>query len=119
MSKQTVILSGFIDKVPFILRGLNVLATANFEQVLALAKLNEISKLAILICAYNYSKSTTNNCSGKKAAEEIHLIDPSIPILIWQGIESTDTDIYGANETYYNGNASEFLVEMRKFFNGQ
>ena len=116
MAKQLVILSGLTNKVPYILRDKDITVTENFEQVLAMTKLGEISKLAILICAFNYSRSKTNTCSGKKAAEEIHRVDPDIPILIWQGKESTDINDCGNNETYFDGAATDFLPELKIFF---
>ena len=117
VAKKNVILSSFIDKMPQISEGLeNLESTCNFQQVAAMARLGEISKLVILVCAYNYSKSPENTCSGQKAAEEIHKINPSIPILVWKGHEHTDGPaIDKENETYLECDASELIPMLRDY----
>lgn len=96
--KQNVFLSGIIEtiskdyirmmesEVP------NLLVTNNFEQVKAMAKLGELGRLCIYHEAYNYSSSEMNMMRGQRAAEEIHKIDPSIEILVWDGREYKKED---------------------------
>jgi len=58
----------------------------NFEQVIAMAKLKELDKLCIFMDVWNCS-GPFNQLRGQAAARKIHEIDPSIPIIIWDGRE--------------------------------
>ena len=81
----------------------DVYITGNFEEVYALAKCKEIDKLAVVFGGYNYSKASSNYISGQNAAEEIHAVDPSIPILIWNGrdyLGGWEIDIKNDQELY-------------------
>jgi len=59
----------------------------NFEQIIAYAKLGKLTKLCIYMDVWNCYGRTHNGMRGQGAAEKIHEIDPSIPILIWDGRE--------------------------------
>jgi hypothetical protein len=63
----------------------DVKISSNFEDVLSYAKSNELSSIVIVSSAFNYSGSKYNVIRGQQAAEIIHLINPNIPILIWDG----------------------------------
>jgi len=59
----------------------------NFEQVIGFAKSKELTKLCIFIDVWNCYGKNFNCMRGQGAAEKIHEIDKTIPILIWDGRE--------------------------------
>lgn len=71
-----------------------ILVENNFQQVLAMTYHKELKKLCIFMDAWNCSENY-NGIRGQTAAENIHKINPSIPVLIWDGREylSDDNDI--------------------------
>ena len=66
-------LCGMVQK-----RNPSIMATANFEQVLAMVKDDEVDK----ICIY----MGTSTIEGDDIAKAIHAINKDIPILIWNSI---------------------------------
>lgn len=64
----------------------------NFEQIIGLAKSGQLKKLCIYMDVWNVSGRSFNGMRGQGAAEKIHEIDPSIPILIWDGREYIPED---------------------------
>ena len=108
--------------------GLNIHISGNFEQVLAMAKTGELEKLCILVGGYNNSKSKYNNICGQKAAEEIHTINPDIPILVWNGRENEwdeekkqyyMPEVKNANETYLRAgdySSEDFFRVIKEFY---
>jgi hypothetical protein len=71
----------YIDKLKHV-----VAIENNFEQVIAMAKTKELEKLCIYMDVWNIC-NRCNQMRGQGAAEKIHEIDPTIPILIWDGRE--------------------------------
>ncbi|MDD5650193.1 MAG: hypothetical protein PHF86_07255 [Candidatus Nanoarchaeia archaeon] len=66
----------------------------NFEQIIAYTKLNQLTKLCIYMDVWNVYGKTFNGMRGQSAAEKIHKINPTIPILIWDGREyKSDIDL--------------------------
>lgn len=61
----------------------DVVIEKNFQQVLGMAKSNEITRLCIFMDAWNCDDYNGNR--GQTVAEKIHKIKPDIPILIWEG----------------------------------
>lgn len=104
----------------------------NFQQVLGMAKINELNRLCIFMDAWNCDHF--NGERGQTAAEKIHTVDPTIPILIWDGrefisdedvppvfkVEGEPKPIIFDNEFYLSFNHySDLVVEVtRKFFDG-
>lgn len=108
----------------------------NFEQVIGLAKCNELDKLCIFIDVWNCFGMSFNSMRGQRAAEKIHAINPDIPILIWDGREyipedpdvvmppmfqvvGTPKEIVNHNELYLDfENYDEEMIEKitKKFF---
>jgi hypothetical protein len=81
-------------------------STTNFEQVLAMVKLGEVSKIFILVGG--------SMIDGKDAAEAIHKIDPKIPVLIYGSNESR---IF-PNEAYMDQGMKneEFYKTVKEFY---
>lgn len=63
----------------------DVLIENNFEQVYGMVRSKLVSKICILCDVWNFSGDSYNAARGQTAAEKIHIVDPSIPILIWDG----------------------------------
>jgi len=83
-------LTAFIENLgPFLKRVSeslpNVTIGCNFEEVYALVKRRELDRLCIFYDAYNFSGSKDNYARGQAVAEKIHLYDPSIKVLIYNG----------------------------------
>ena len=104
--------------------------TGNFEQVLAMVKLGEVSRICIFMGGINCSSSKSNMISGQMAAEKIHEINPSIPIMIWGQDLEWDSESRGYvkrapifdNEKYmdiwdYDNDTDGFFKVIREFFN--
>ena len=118
----------FDDVIGQIEDGYEISVSGNFEQILALAKSAELKRLCIVMGGYNYSKSMMNNISGQKAAEEIHAVNPDIPILIWNGRQNewSENDkryyipeIKNKNEIYLRAgdySREDFFGIIRKFY---
>ena len=112
----------------------DVLVESNFEQVLAMCKLNEVNKICIHMDVDNFSGIKFNVARGQKAAERIHEINPEIEILIWEGRSFCNNDdsipdvfkvagepepIKNKNELYVSFNRDIFVYEITsKFFEG-
>jgi len=94
--------------------------TENFEQVYGMVKCKEVDKLCIYLGGWNYSKNPSNIAGGQEAAEDIHKINPSIPILIWSGrIKDVDPPVRYPNEIYLDlKDYKEFYPNTEKFFTG-
>jgi len=112
----------------------NVQIEINYQQVLGMAKAKELNRLCIYMdawnCDYHY-----NGERGQTVAEKIHVVDPSIPILIWDGreyisdedvspvfkIEGEPKPITNDNELYlsFDHYSDLVIVITRKFFNGK
>lgn len=106
----------------------------NFQQVKALAKTHEISRLCIYMDAWNCDQCY-NGERGQTATEKIHAIAPDIPILIWDGREyfsdenispvfkvtgklkpiQYDNELYLSFDYYKNATVTELT---KKFFEG-
>jgi hypothetical protein len=98
-----------------------LLATPNYEEVLGLVRSGEVEALCIVSGGYNYSKEACNTIRGESAATELHKINPDIPILIWEGKNSSET-INRKNETYvsasdYDYNKGRTYKVTEDFFN--
>lgn len=59
----------------------------NFEQIIGMAKLDELKRLCLYMDVWNCSGGISNSLRGQTAAGLIHEINPDIPILIWSGRE--------------------------------
>ena len=57
----------------------DLFVTANLEQVLAMIKSGEVSRICILI--------ETCTDTGKEISEKIHTINPQIEVLVWNSTE--------------------------------
>ena len=105
----------------------------NFQQVLGMAKKNEINRLCIFMDAFNCDVHY-NGERGQTVAEKIHKEAPNIPILIWDGreyISDEDTPpvfkVTGVpkpvtldNELYLSFDHYDGILEITKqFFQGK
>jgi len=108
----TTIVENFKSLIP------DVKVSGNFEDVYGMVKSGDVSRLCIIIGGYNYSGSEFNIISGQKASEEIHKIDPSIPILIWSGKDDGLTDSTNTKEVYLESHqfSSEDFFSITKDF---
>jgi len=107
------LLKNFQDMIP------GLVITGNFEDVYGMVKGMEISKLCIIIGGYNYSKSQFNNISGQKATEEIHKIDPTLPILIWSGRDDCARVVIKEKEIYLEScyfSSENYFKITKKFY---
>ena len=109
----------------------NVLIEKNFQQILAMAHSKELKRLCIFMDVWNCNENY-NGIRGQIAAENIHKINPSIPILVWEGREyiSEDNDtspvfkvtgkpkpIIFKNELYLSfDNYGDKIYEITKLF---
>lgn len=78
---------GYIEELP---KGVEVLT--DLQELLSLVRGNEIHKVCIYMDADNCPGTPGNCVRGQGAAERIHEIDPTIPILIWNGREHISDD---------------------------
>lgn len=102
----------------------DLVITSNFEQVLGMAKTEELEQLCVIIGGFNYSKCPSNTIDGYKVAEEIHQIDPSIPMLIINGSKTEISKETGLLENVSQNTPTETYVENEdtirtKFFTGE
>ena len=89
MSKTKIFLTAFpeicqsmIEKLPK-----DVQVEVAFEQVIAMVRQGMVDRICIFWDA-NTNTNDSNNCMrGQRAAERIHKVDSTIPILIWEGRE--------------------------------
>lgn len=87
---MNVLLSGMWILHKNVVRGIQdrfpeILVTPNFEQVKAMVKVSEVQRLLIISDVFNFSASKFNATRGQEAAEHLHQINPSLPMLIWSG----------------------------------
>lgn len=122
----------FIDKIV----SQSVVFEHNFEQILGMARNKELKKLCIFMDVWNVYGGSLNEMRGQEAAEKIHAIDSSIPILIWEGrkyvcknknlpasfqLIGKLVDISNSNELYLSSDfyKGQIVIDITtKFFNG-
>ena len=78
----------------------DLFTTKNYEEVLGLVKAGDVELLCIVSGGHNYSKSWCNNIDGKQAVDELHTINPALPILVWDGVYGEKPEGKKENETY-------------------
>jgi len=136
MNVFTTSSTNFACKNLDILNKSGVIIEQNFEQVIAMANNKEIDRLCIYMDVWNVFEKF--NCMrGQSAAEKIHSIDSTIPILIWDGrtYDPEDKDfldvpssfvvsgkvhpIINSNELYLSFDYSWDIIDItKKFFEG-
>ena len=89
----------------------NVDIESNLEQIIAMARLNEIARICIIFGSFDRD--------GHECAEKIHAANPNIPILIWDSLNLPE--IHRKNEIYLNSGdyeTEEYWNIFYKFYSG-
>jgi len=86
-------------------RNPGIVVTPNFEQILAMVKEGTVERICIMFSTFTEV--------APEAVRKIHLINPNIPIMVWN---SEEPETKSPNELYRDTSSYNLCLEIDGFF---
>lgn len=93
----------------------DVYITSNYEDVKSRVAAGDVDRLCIIIGGYNNSRVPWNTIRGYEAARELHDMDPTLPVLVINGWESSVSSVTGLLEKVSRDTFNEVHIDCNDF----